>query len=192
VDDVADCVGAARYLVATGAVDGQRLAIRGGSAGGYITLCALTFYDDFGAGASYFGIADAETLAGGMHKFESHYIARLFGGEPRVMRERSPIHFTERLSSPVILLQGLDDPIVPPAQAQAMTAILDNKQIPYAYLGFEGEQHGFRRAENLQRAAEAELFFYSAIFGFDLADPIEPVEIHHLSPAISHMDGRLA
>ena len=189
VDDVADCVAAARHLAAAGAVDDRRLAIRGGSAGGYITLCALVFYDDFGAGASYFGIADAEAMARDTHKFESRYIARLFGGGPGVLRERSPIHVAERLSCPVILLQGLDDPIVPPAQPEAMTAVLDAKQIPYAYLGFEGEQHGFRRAENLQRAVEAELFFYSAVFGFDLADPVEPVEIHHLS-SVSPMSGR--
>jgi dipeptidyl aminopeptidase/acylaminoacyl peptidase len=180
ISDVADCVSAARHLVAEGAVDATRLAIRGGSAGGYITLCALVFYDDFGAGASYFGIADAEALARDMHKFESRYIARLFGGDSAVLRERSPIRCVERLSCPVILLQGLDDAIVPPAQAQAMTAVLDARKIPYAYLGFEGEQHGFRRAENMQRAVEAELFFYGAIFGFALADPVEPVEIHHL------------
>jgi dipeptidyl aminopeptidase/acylaminoacyl peptidase len=190
VDDVADCVGAARHLAGTGAVDGGRLAIRGGSAGGYITLCALVFHDDFAAGASYFGIADAEVLARDMHKFESRYVIRLFGADPGVMRDRSPIRFTGRLSCPVILLQGLDDAIVPPAQAQMMTAALDGKGIPYSYLGFEGEQHGFRRAENLQRAVEAELFFYSAILGFDLADPVEPVEIHHLSRPASHLTGR--
>jgi dipeptidyl aminopeptidase/acylaminoacyl peptidase len=193
VDDVADCVGAARHLVAAGAVDGRRLAIRGGSAGGYLTLCALVFYDDFAAGASYFGIADAAALARDMHKFESRYIARLFGADSdaEVLRERSPIHFTQQLSCPVILLQGLDDTIVPPAQTHAMTAVLDARRIPYSYLGFEGEQHGFRRAENLQRAIEAELFFYSAIFGFDLADRAEPVEIHHLS-SVSRAGGRRA
>jgi len=190
VDDVADCVSAARYLAATGTVDGGRLAIRGGSAGGYITLCALVFYDDFAAGASYFGIADAEVLARDMHKFESRYIIRLFGADPGVMRERSPIRFTGQLSCPVILLQGLDDAIVPPAQARMMTAALDGNGIPYSYLGFEGEQHGFRRAENLQRAVEAELFFYSAILGFDLADPVEPVEIHHLSRPVNDLTGR--
>jgi dipeptidyl aminopeptidase/acylaminoacyl peptidase len=182
-DDVADCVAAARYLVAVGAVDGRRLAIRGGSAGGYIALCALTFYDDFAAGASYFGIADVEALAHSMHKFESRYISRLVGGDSETRRTRSPINFTQQLSCPVILLQGLDDPVVPPSQANAMTAVLEAKQIPYAYLGFEGEQHGFRRAENLQQAVEAELFFYGAIFGFDLADPLEPVEIHGLPSA---------
>ena len=125
-----------------------------------------------------------------MHKFESRYIARLFGGDSEVLRERSPIRFTERLSCPVILLQGLDDAIVPPAQAEAMTAVLDANEIPYSYLGFEGEQHGFRRAENLQRAVEAELFFYSAIFGFPLGDAVEPVEIHHLPSSISRVGGR--
>jgi dipeptidyl aminopeptidase/acylaminoacyl peptidase len=191
VDDVADCVNAARHLAAAGAVDGSRLAIRGGSAGGYLTLCALVFYDDFAAGASYFGIADVEALAAGMHKFESRYVARLFGGGPEVFRERSPIHFSGRLSCPVILLQGLEDAIVPPTQAQAMAAVLDAKQIPYCYLAFEGEQHGFRRAETLRRALEAELFFYSAIFGFYLEDRVEPTEIHHLS-SVSSVSGRSA
>jgi pimeloyl-ACP methyl ester carboxylesterase len=150
------------------------------------------FYDDFGAGASYFGIADAEALARDMHNFESGYIPRLFGGDPGALRERSPIRFTERLSCPVILLQGLDDAIVPPAQARAMAAALDASGIPYSYLGFEGEQHGFRRAENLQRAVEAELFFYGAIFGFAVADDIEPVQIHHLSSPVSRTGGRQA
>lgn len=192
IDDVADCVNVARHLVATGAVDDRRLAIRGGSAGGYITLCALVFYNDFTAGASYFGIADVQAMARDTHKFESRYTTRLFGadsGDAEVLRERSPIHYADRQSRPVILLQGLDDVIVPPAQAEAMTAVLDAKQIPYCYLGFEGEQHGFRRAESLRRALEAELFFYSAIFGFDLADPVEPVAIHHLS-SVSQVSGR--
>jgi dipeptidyl aminopeptidase/acylaminoacyl peptidase len=180
--DVADCVNAARHLVTIGAVDAARLAIRGGSAGGYIALCALVFYEDFSVGASYFGVADIAALVRDTHKFESRYFDQLFGYPEAadVYRERSPIHFTQRLSCPVILLQGLDDAIVPPAQAESMAAALDAKGIPYAYLAFEGEQHGFRRAENIQRAAEAELYFYSRIFGFDLADPLEPVEIHNL------------
>ena len=181
--DMADCANAALHLAAQGEVDGGRLAIRGGSAGGYTTLCVLTFRDDFAAGASYFGVADLEALATDTHKFESRYLDRLIGPYPEaaeVYHERSPIRFPERLSCPVILLQGLEDVIVPPAQAETMAAALDAKGIPYAYLPFEGEQHGFRRAENVQRAAEAELYFYSQIFGFELGDPVEPVEIHHL------------
>ena len=181
--DVDDCVAAARYLAGRGDVDPARLAIRGGSAGGYTTLCALTFRDDFAAGASYYGVADVAALARDTHKFESRYLDRLIGPWPEaeaLYRERSPIHFTERLSCPVILLQGLEDEVVPPAQAETMAAALDAKGIPYAYLPFAGEQHGFRQAAHIRRALEAELYFYSRVFGFDLADPVEPVRIAHL------------
>ncbi|MBX6343279.1 MAG: S9 family peptidase, partial [Thermomicrobiaceae bacterium] len=141
--DVDDCVNAARYLVERGEADPRRLIIRGGSAGGYTTLCALTFRDVFTAGSSYFGVADAEALARDTHKFESRYLDRLIGPYPEareVYRERSPIHFTDRLSCPVILLQGLEDPVVPPSQAEAMAAALEAKGIPYAYVPFPGEQ----------------------------------------------------
>jgi dipeptidyl aminopeptidase/acylaminoacyl peptidase len=181
--DVDDCVAAARQLAERGEVDPRRLAIRGASAGGWTTLCALTFRDAFRAGASYFGVADAEALARDTHKFESRYLDRLIGPWPdaaELYRQRSPIHFTDRLSCPVILLQGLEDAVVPPAQAEAMTAALDAKRIPHAYVAFPGEQHGFRRAEHIKRAVEAELYFYSRVFGFDLADPVEPVPIAHL------------
>jgi dipeptidyl aminopeptidase/acylaminoacyl peptidase len=181
--DVQDCVAAARYLAGRGDVDPARLAIRGGSAGGYTTLCALTFTDEFAAGASYYGVADAAALARDTHKFESRYLDRLMGPWPEAearYRERSPIHFTDRLSCPVILLQGLEDKVVPPAQAEAMAAALDAKGIPYAYLPFEGEQHGFRQAAHIRRALEAELYFYGRVFGFELADPVEPVPIANL------------
>jgi dipeptidyl aminopeptidase/acylaminoacyl peptidase len=181
--DMADCANAALSLADQGPADRARLAIRGGSAGGYTTLCVLTFRDDFAAGASYFGVADLAALAQDTHKFESRYLDRLIGPYPEdteVYQARSPLHHTEGLSCPVILLQGLEDLVVPPVQAERMAAALDAKGIPYAYLPFEGEQHGFRRAENIQRAAEAELYFYSRIFGFELADPVEPVEIHNL------------
>jgi dipeptidyl aminopeptidase/acylaminoacyl peptidase len=181
--DVDDCVAAARQLAERGEVDPRRLAIRGASAGGWTTLCTLTFRDDFAAGASYFGVADAEALARDTHKFESRYLDRLIGPWPdaaELYRRRSPIHFTDRLSCPVILLQGLEDEVVPPAQAEAMAAALDAKRIPYAYVAFPGEQHGFRRAEHIRRAVEAELYFYSRVFGFDLADPVDPVPIAHL------------
>jgi len=181
--DVDDCVAAARFLADGGEVDPRRLAIRGGSAGGYTTLCALTFRDQFAAGASYYGVADAEALARDTHKFESRYLDRLIGPWPQaaeLYRQRSPIHHTERLSCPVILLQGLEDEVVPPAQAERMAAALDAKGIPHAYLAFPGEQHGFRRSENIKRAVEAELYFYSRVFGFELADPVEPVPIAHL------------
>ncbi len=183
VVDVDDCANGARWLVERGEVDPARLAIRGGSAGGYTTLSALTFRDVFRAGASYFGIADLEALARDTHKFESRYLDRLIAPYPAgrdVYRARSPIHFTERLSCPVILFQGLDDKVVPPNQAEMMAAALRGKRIPVAHVTFEGEGHGFRRAENMKRCLEAELYFYSRVFGFALADPVEPVPIEGL------------
>ena len=181
--DVDDCVNGARYLAQTGQVDGNRLAIRGGSAGGYTTLCALTFRDTFKAGASHYGISDLEGLAKDTHKFESRYLDGLIGPYPlRRDRyvERSPIHFTERLASPMILFQGLEDKVVPPNQAEMMVEAVRAKGLPVAYLTFEGEQHGFRKAENIKRVLDAELYFYSKVFGFDLAEAIEPVQIDNL------------
>jgi dipeptidyl aminopeptidase/acylaminoacyl peptidase len=180
---VADCVAAAEHLVAGGAVDPERLAIDGGSAGGYTTLCALTFTDVFAAGASFFGIGDLETFVRDTHKFESRYLDRLVGPLPEaaaLYRERSPIHHVERLSCPVILFQGLEDRIVPPNQAEMMVAALRDKGEPVAYIAFEGEQHGFRKAENIKRALEAELYFYARVFGFRTADELEPVTIENL------------
>jgi len=181
--DVDDCVNGARYLVERGKVDGERLAIRGGSAGGYTTLCGLTFRDVFKAGASYFGVSDLEALTRETHKFESRYLDRLIGPYPErcdLYRERSPIHFTDCLSCPVIFFQGLEDRVVPPNQAELMVETLRQKGLPVAYVSFEGEQHGFRRAENIRRALDAELYFYSRVFGFALADPMEPVPIENL------------
>jgi dipeptidyl aminopeptidase/acylaminoacyl peptidase len=183
VVDVDDCVAAAKHLVSLGEVDSSRLAIDGGSAGGYTTLCALTFTDVFAAGASYFGIGDLVTFVRDTHKFESRYLDRLVGPYPEradLYRERSPINFVDRLSCPVILFQGLEDRIVPPNQAEEMVAALREKGEPVAYLPFEGEQHGFRRAENIQRALDAELYFYSRIFDFHPADALEPVDIENL------------
>lgn len=180
VVDVDDCVNGARYLVERGEVDGERLAIRGGSAGGYTTLCALTFRDAFKAGASYFGVSDLEALTKETHKFESRYLDRLVAPYPErrdLYRERSPIYFTDRLSCPVIFFQGLEDKIVPPNQAELMVEALRQKGLPVAYIPFEGEQHGFRRAENIKRALDAELYFYSRVFDFALADPVEPLPI---------------
>jgi dipeptidyl aminopeptidase/acylaminoacyl peptidase len=181
--DVDDCVNGARYLTTCGEVDGNRLAIRGGSAGGYTTLCALTFRDTFKAGASHYGISDLEALAKDTHKFESRYLDGLIGPYPErrdLYVERSPIHFTERLTCPMILFQGLEDKVVPPNQAEKMVAALRAKKLPVAYLTFEGEQHGFRKAENIRRVLEAELYFYSKVFGFELSDPMEPVMIENL------------
>jgi dipeptidyl aminopeptidase/acylaminoacyl peptidase len=180
VTDTDDCIAAARHLAETGEADGARLAIRGGSAGGYATLCALVFHDDFATGASYFGVADAETLATDTHKFESRYLDGLIGPYPeqkQLYHERSPIHFVERLRAPVILFQGLEDEVVPPSQAETMVAALEQNGIPHAYLAFAGEGHGFRRAETQIRCLEAELYFYGRILGFDPADELEPIEI---------------
>jgi len=183
VVDVDDCANGALYLGKRGEVDGDRLAIRGGSAGGYATLCALTFRDVFNAGASYYGVSDLEALAKETHKFESRYLDSLIGPYPErrdLYQERSPIHFADRLSYPVIFFQGLEDKVVPPSQAELMVEALRSKGVPVAYITFEGEQHGFRRAETIKRALDAELYFYSKIFGFDLAEPVEPVPIENL------------
>jgi dipeptidyl aminopeptidase/acylaminoacyl peptidase len=178
--DTEDCIAATRHLAASGEADGERLAIRGGSAGGYATLCALVFHDDFATGASYYGVADTETLATDTHKFESRYLDGLIGPYPEqkdLYYERSPIHFVERLRVPVILFQGLDDEVVPPSQAETMVAALGRNGVPHAYLAFAGEAHGFRRSETEIRCLEAELYFYGRILGFEPADDLEPVEI---------------
>jgi dipeptidyl aminopeptidase/acylaminoacyl peptidase len=166
VVDVDDCANGASSLAEQGRVDGRRMAISGGSAGGYTVLCALTFRRVFNAGASYYGVSDLEALARDTHKFESRYLDRLIGPYPaarELYEQRSPIHFTEKLAVPVIFLQGAEDKIVPPNQAEAMVDALRAKQVPVAYLLFEGEQHGFRRAENIKRALDAELLFYSTL-----------------------------
>ena len=181
--DVDDCANAALHLVHQHLADGARLAIRGGSAGGYTTLAALAFRNVFAAGASYYGVSDLTALAEDTHKFESRYLDRLVAPYPEgaeTYRARSPINHTEGLSCPIILFQGLEDRIVPPNQAEMMYAAVQSKGIPCAYIPFEGEQHGFRRAENIKRALEAELYFYSRVFGFDPADPIEPVRIENI------------
>ena len=183
VVDVADCVNGADYLVRQGLADGERLAISGGSAGGYTTLCALTFYDRFKAGASHYGIGDLETFAKDTHKFESHYMDSLVGAYPaerEVYLRRSPIRHLDGMTCPLILLQGLDDKVVPPNQAQMMYEAVRAKGLPVAYLPFAGEGHGFRKSENNKRALEAELYFYARVFKFNLAEPVEPVLIENL------------
>jgi dipeptidyl aminopeptidase/acylaminoacyl peptidase len=181
--DVDDCVNCARYLIARGEVDRERTAIRGGSAGGYTTLAALTFRDVFKAGASYYGVSDLEALAKETHKFESRYLERLVGHYPTrrdLYLDRSPINHVDRLSCPIIFFQGDEDKIVPPDQAEVMANALRQKGIPVTYLLFQGEQHGFRKAENIKRSLDAELYFYSRIFGFQLADDIAPIHIDNL------------
>lgn len=182
--DWQDCVSAARHLADAGEVDAERTWVAGGSAGGYVVFCAAVFDPTaFAAGASYYGVADVEALARDTHKFESRYLDSLVGPYPAradLYRERSPVHFADRLERPLLLLQGLDDEVVPPAQAEMMVEVLDGKAIPHAYIAFEGEGHGFRKRENVRRALEAELAFVGRIFGFDPADELEPLEIRHL------------
>lgn len=183
VVDVDDCVNGASFLASRGDVDANRTVIDGGSAGGYTTLCALTFRDYFKAGASYYGVSDLEALELDTHKFEARYSDGLIGPYPErkdLYFERSPIHFTDRLSCPLIFFQGLEDKVVPPNQAEMMVDALRQKGLPVAYVAFEGEQHGFRRAENIKRALDGELYFYSKVFGFKLAEPVEPVTIENL------------
>jgi dipeptidyl aminopeptidase/acylaminoacyl peptidase len=183
VVDVDDSVNGARYLIERGLADGNRVAITGGSAGGYTVLRALTSTDFFKAGASHFGISDLEVFHTDTHKFESMYDQSLIGRWPEdrdIYRERSAIHSVDRITAPVILFQGLEDKIVPPNQAEVIVDALRKKGLPVAYVPFEGEQHGFRIAKNIKRALEGELYFYSKVFGFPLGDPIEPVPIENL------------
>jgi dipeptidyl aminopeptidase/acylaminoacyl peptidase len=180
VVDVDDCVAAAEFLAERGDVDRDRMAVRGGSAGGFTTLAALAFRDAFQAGISYFGIGDLLAFAGETHKFESRYNDRLVGPLPAaeaLYRERSPNLHADRMSAPVLVIQGADDRIVPPSEAERIVAALAARSIPHAYLLVEGEDHGFRKDENILRAFEAELSFLSQIFGFDLADRVDRLEI---------------
>lgn len=181
--DVDDCVAAARHLVESGEADPGRLAIKGGSAGGFTTLSALTFRDVFSAGSSLYGVADLEALARDTHKFESRYLDTLIGPYPAdrdLYVQRSPIHHTDSLDCPLIIFQGLEDEIVPPSQAEMMVAALAAKGVPYAYLAFEGEQHGFRIAANIESVLTAELYFLSRVFGFEPAGALEPIAIENL------------
>ncbi len=181
--DVGDCVSGARHLAAAGRVDGDRMAITGGSAGGYTTLAALTFDDTFTAGASHFGVSDLAALAEQTHKFESRYLDGLVGPWPQaraVYEQRSPIHHVQRLSCPIILFQGATDKVVPPNQAQLMADAARAKGLPVAHLLFEGEGHGFRQLENLVRAREAETSFYAQVFGYTPAGEVPPVQIDNL------------
>ncbi len=179
VVDVGDCIAGAHHLVETGAADPDRLFIHGGSAGGYAVLCAMAFHDVFQAGASLYGISDLEELfAMPGHKFESHYDAPLPKGPG--MYDRSPLHFIENVRGAVLLLQGLDDPVVPANQAELMFAALQTAGVPCAYIGYPGEQHGFRKAENIARTLEAQLYFFSTVTSMPLAEAIDPVPILNL------------
>jgi dipeptidyl aminopeptidase/acylaminoacyl peptidase len=183
VVDLEDSVAAATYLADQGEVDGARTLIEGGSAGGYTTLLALAVRDAFAAGISYFGVADLELLFTDTHKFELHYDHSLVGPYPEakeVWVERSPIHHAEGISVPLLVHQGLDDKVVPPSQAEAIVAALERRGIPFAYLAYEGEGHGFRRADSQRRALQADLAFMGQVFGFAPADELPPLEIENL------------
>lgn len=193
VVDVDDCIAAARFLVERGDVDTERLAIQGGSAGGYTTLAALAFRDVFAAGISEYGIGDLETLARDTHKFEARYMDRLVGpypGAATTYRERSPVHHLDEITCPVLVLQGLDDKVVPPSQSEAIVAALAANCIPHAYLGFEGEGHGFRGAAAIKASLEAGLAFLGAVFDFRPADDIEPLDLPGLAEWRERRDRR--
>jgi dipeptidyl aminopeptidase/acylaminoacyl peptidase len=183
ITDVEDCANGALALAARGLVDPARLAIRGGSASGYTTLCALAFRSEFRAGICYFGIGDLETFVHTTHKFESRYLETLIGPYPERRDryvERSPLNYTDRISTPALILQGLDDRVVPPAQAEQIVAGLRRAGLPHAYLAFEGEDHGFRQAANIIRSFEAELSFLGQVLGFEPAGAIVPLPVENL------------
>jgi dipeptidyl aminopeptidase/acylaminoacyl peptidase len=177
VVDVDDAVAAAEYLASIGEADGDRLAISGGSAGGYTTLAALAFRDTFNAGASYYGIADIEMLMNDSHKFESRYETRLLGNDPDVWRDRSPIHSVDQIDVPVALFQGLDDKVVPPNQAVVVAEALADRGIPFVHVEYEGEGHGFRKAETVVDSLETELAFYGEVFGFTPVGDLPPIDM---------------
>lgn len=182
--DVEDCVAGAGYLAVRGLVDPDRMAIRGGSASGFTTLCALTFHKVFKAGASHYGVSDLAALDVDTHKFESRYTTQLVADpqeRDKVYQQRSPLLHAHKITCPMIFFQGLEDKVVPPSQSGIMVEALRKRKVPVAYVAFEGEGHGFRRAENIQRALEAELYFYGRVFGFKQADHIEPVDIEGIS-----------
>ena len=181
--DVDDCIHGARYLAKQGLVDPRRMAIRGGSAGGYTVLSALTGHDEFSAGSSFFGIGDLQSMFETTHKFEASYDHWLIGPKETrraIVEQRSPINFADRIKCPVIFFQGLDDKVVPPDQSVSMVQALKDNHVPVAYIEFAGEGHGFRQAQNIRRSYEAELYFFGKVMGFEPADKLNAVEITDL------------
>ncbi len=183
ITDVEDALAAAQFLANQGEADAQRLIITGGSAGGYTTLAALAFGDAFSAGCSYFGVADLGLLVDDTHKFESRYLDGLVGTDREEMRRRSPLYSVDRITVPVILFQGLDDKVVPPEQAEVIAAGLAENGIPHAHITYEGEDHGFRKAENIIHSLESELAFYGMVLGFEPDDDLPVV------PLVTSKDG---
>jgi dipeptidyl aminopeptidase/acylaminoacyl peptidase len=181
--DIEDSAAVVRFLADRGDIDPARVQITGGSAGGYTTLMGMAVRDEFSSGASYFGVADLVTFHDDTHKFEAHYDEYLIGPWPAakdLYLERSPITHADLISKPLLLLQGLDDKVVPPSQSEVIVDALERRGIPYAYIAFEGEGHGFRKAENVKRSTEAHLSFLAQVSGFELADEFEPIEIENL------------
>ncbi|HEX6506690.1 MAG TPA: prolyl oligopeptidase family serine peptidase [Chloroflexota bacterium] len=182
VVDVEDSAAGAAYLANVDLVDRNRMVITGGSAGGYTTLLALATRKGFAAGTSYYGVADLETFAHDTHKFESRYLEQLVGPYPEredLYIDRSPVTHSGAIARPILLFQGLDDKVVPPSQSEAMVRVLDSNSVPYAYVAFEGEGHGFRMAETVRRSLENELSFYSQVFGITLIQPVSALHIEH-------------
>jgi dipeptidyl aminopeptidase/acylaminoacyl peptidase len=186
VVDVADVIAAAQYLSRTGRVDPLRTAIRGGSAGGYTVLLALCTSDVFRAGADYYGVSDMTALARDTHKFESRYLDSLIGPLPQaqaIYQSRSPLQHLDGFKVPLLVLQGAEDPVVPPNQSAVIVNALRARHAPVAYLLYEGEGHGFRKPENIIRSLQAELSFYGQVFGFTPADVLPALTIENLRPA---------
>lgn len=182
--DVDDCVAGARHLAEQGLVDGERLAIRGGSASGFTTLAALAFTDEFDAGCTYYGIGDLRAFVKDTHKFESRYLESLVGPWPEAKQlylDRSPSLHAEKITAPVLVQQGAEDKIVPQSEAERIVDALFERRVPHAYLLFPGEDHGFRGHDAIIRSFGAELSFYAQVFGFEPADDIEPLEIQFLA-----------
>jgi dipeptidyl aminopeptidase/acylaminoacyl peptidase len=174
---VEEALAAARYLAQLGEADPERLIITGGSAGGYTTLAALAFGDAFSVGCSYFGVADLGLLVDDTHKFESHYLDGLVGTDREEMRRRSPLYSVDQIDVPVILFQGLEDKVVPPEQAEVISEGLSENNITHAHITYEGEDHGFKKAENIIHSLESELAFYGMVLGFTPADELPEVPL---------------
>jgi len=186
VVDVEDCVAGATYLAEQGLVDGDRLAIRGGSASGFTTLAALAFTDVFDAGCTYYGIGDLRAFVKDTHKFESRYLETLVGPWPEEQQrylDRSPSLHADRITSPVLVQQGEEDKVVPKEEAERIVDALFERRVPHAYLLYPGEDHGFRSRDAIIRSFGAELYFYARVFGFTPADDIEPVRIEFVDEA---------